>query len=162
MIYKNICLVVQVTRIFLILCIWSSPTGSWLPTLKILAISCNKSDEGIFCYVNENGVTFGELLGNLKKGVGCRPLQTSWEGRWAGGWINHQWPMISTYLCNKPSVRTQKDGIQRGFGSVTTWRCWESVELGESTEAPCPFPMPCPVRHFHLAVPELYPFIINQ
>ena len=28
-------------------------------------------------------------------------------------------------------------------------------------EAQGPFPIPCPMHLFHLAVPELYPFIIN-
>lgn len=28
-------------------------------------------------------------------------------------------------------------------------------------EAPCSFLIPCPMRLLHLAVPELYPFIIN-
>ena len=34
--------------------------------------------------------------------------------------------------------------------------------LRRGTEAPYPFPIPCPVHLSHLAVPGLYPFIINQ
>ena len=50
----------------------------------------------------------------------------------------------------------------------------ESFQVGEHMEvlaelhpregkvAPCPFPTtPCPMHLFHLAVPELYPFIVN-
>ena len=33
--------------------------------------------------------------------------------------------------------------------------------LEEVVEAPSPFPKSCPMSLFHLAVPELYPFIIN-
>lgn len=30
-----------------------------------------------------------------------------------------------------------------------------------SMEAVCPFPKPCPMHSFHLAIPELYSFRIN-
>lgn len=33
---------------------------------------------------------------------------------------------------------------------------------GEGVEAQCPFPMSCPMRLFHRAIPESYPFIINR
>ena len=33
--------------------------------------------------------------------------------------------------------------------------------LGEGMEALNPFPIPCPMHVFHLAVPKLYPFIIS-
>lgn len=45
---------------------------------------------------------------------------------------------------------------------VHRWSCWESGTLGDSVEAPCSFPIPYPVYLFYLAVPSLYPFIINQ
>lgn len=45
---------------------------------------------------------------------------------------------------------------------MNTWRCRGSGVPGESMEALCPFPRPCPVHLFHQAVPELQTFIINQ
>lgn len=51
---------------------------------------------------------------------------------------------------------------KRGFGVLPGW--WACGDLGrvvhlESTEAPSPFPTFCPMHPFHLASPELYPFI---
>ena len=52
-----------------------------------------------------NGVTFGKLLGNLMEAVARGPrhviggvelsvlLPDLWEGKGAGGQVNHQWPM---------------------------------------------------------------------
>ena len=45
--------------------------------------------------------------------------------------------------------------------------CWccgglgRNRKLREGKEVLCSFPMPCPVHLFHLAVSELYPFILN-
>ena len=41
----------------------------WRRELLDLEISCDKSNQSIFCYGNE--VTFGKLLGNLKMETGC-------------------------------------------------------------------------------------------
>ena len=57
-------------------------------------------------------------------------------------------------------MKTQKDGIGAS-GLVNTRRGGENGAPGESIGAPCLFPIPCPVLRFHLAAPELYPFIIN-
>ena len=40
--------------------------SSWLLVLKNLGISCDKSDKGVFCYVNE--VSFGKSLCTLRMG----------------------------------------------------------------------------------------------
>ena len=60
-----------------------------------------------------------------------------------------------TWLCSDVSIKHQKDG----FGEFVVG---EHIEIGGEWyalgEAPCPFPTPCPVHLFHLAVP----FIINQ
>ena len=44
---------------------------------------------------------------------------------------------------------------RRGVRLVNTWS-------GEGMEVLLPFPIPCPVPLFHLAIPELYSFKINQ
>ena len=41
------------------------------------------------------------------------------------------------------------------------WTCWENSTPGEGMETLCPFLIPCSMYLFHLAVPELYPFLIN-
>lgn len=43
--------------------------SSWLTALKMRAISCDRSDKGVFCDINE--VTFGEPLDNLWMGASC-------------------------------------------------------------------------------------------
>ena len=77
-----------------------------------------------------------------------RERERSW--RFNGQWF-HQ-----SFLCNEVFLKTTKKEIQRTSGLVNTWR------FGESMEAPCPFLVPCLLHLFHLAVPELSPFIINQ
>ena len=63
---------------------------------------------------------------------------------------------------NEASIKTQKDGVGRDSGLVSTWRFGESGVPGEGMEAPHPFPVPCSMRLLHLGVPELYPSIISQ
>lgn len=47
------------------------------------------------------------------------------------------------------------------FRFANWWKCLRAARL-EGMEAPHPFPhTPCPMYLAHLAVPELYPFIIN-
>ena len=53
------------------------------------------------------------------------------------------------------------DGVLRASGLVNTCRFGEIGVLRECGSS-LPFLIPCPTRLFHLAVPELYPFIINQ
>ena len=64
-------------------------------------------------------------------------------------------------LCNEASTQTQKDGIWRASALVNTWRFEKSRVLRENMKAPGPFPVLF-LCIFHLAVPELYPFITNQ
>ena len=45
---------------------------------------------------------------------------------------------------------------------VSTSRLGQSAVLGEGVEGLRPFPIPCPMDLFLLAVPELYSFIVNQ
>lgn len=51
--------------------------------------------------------------------------------------------------------------VLRVVGLVDTWRFLESCASGE-IKAPSPFPVPCPMHLFCLAIPELYLFIINS
>ena len=65
-------------------------------------------------------------------------------------------------LCNEASIKTQKDGIWRASQLVNTWRFGENGLPGEGMDALSPFPIPCHMPLFHLAVSELYLFIIDQ
>ena len=55
-----------------------------------------------------------------------------------------------------------------GFGELLGWQTQKVDMLGEwhphreGMEASLPSPLSCPMHFFHLAVPELYPSIINQ
>ena len=71
--------------------------------------------------------------------------------------INHTYAMKASFKKKKK----KKDWVQRVFGLVNTWKFQESGAFGKGMEALHPFPLPCPVHLFHLAVPELYPFMIN-
>ena len=55
------------------------------------------------------------------------------------------------------STKTKGEGSE-SFPLVNTWGFGESGML----EALCPFPILCSMHFFHLALPELNPFIINQ
>lgn len=100
------------------------------------------------------------------------------EERGAGAWISHQWPTIKSIknVCNEASNKTQhlihRDGKYRkkkkemGFGELTGW--WPLGDAGrvecclERARAHHLLPIPCPGHLFHLAVPQLNPFKINQ
>ena len=66
--------------------------------------------------------------------------------------LNHAYVM-------KPPYKSY--GAQRTSELVNTWRYWEGGAPGEDREALLPFPTHYLVHFLHLAVPELYPFIIN-
>ena len=74
-------------------------------------------------------------------------------------WRLNQSPMANDFqscLCNEASLETRKDWVQRASVLVNTWRL-----RGNGIK----FYIPSPVVAlflFHLAVPELYPFIIIQ
>lgn len=105
-------------------------------------------------------VTLGKPL---RMGTGCLrrvglsvscPL-TSREGSVAGGWIYYQWWWYNQpHLCNDASINPQKDGAQRASRLVDMWRFGESSVLGESMEAPHPFPIPCAML-LHPALPSI-------
>lgn len=52
------------------------------------------------------------------------------------------------------------------FGEFLGWgtrgRVGSSGDWRKGVEAPQPFPTPCPVHLFHLAVSDLYPFIVRR
>ena len=68
---------------------------------------------------------------------------------------------VDNYLINDAYVMKLPFKQIKNIGLVNTWKFGESGILGEDMEAPCPFHAPCPMHLFCLAVPELYPFIIN-
>ena len=53
-------------------------------------------------------------------------------------------------LCNEAFIKTQKDRVSEQV------EIWGAVAPGEGRESPCPFPMPCPMHLFHLAVPKSF------
>ena len=55
----------------------------------------------------------------------------------------------------KPPLTTSPNGVNR-------WRFGEHGAQEEGMEVRCPFPIPCPKHHFHLAVPELETVTINR
>lgn len=64
-------------------------------------------------------------------------------------------------LCNKASIETQRTGLE-------SFRVREHVETQEQgcvwrehVKAPCPFSKSCSMHLYYLALPELYPLIIN-
>lgn len=63
-------------------------------------------------------------------------------------------------LGNEASVRPGKDGAQRAPGRVTAGRAGRGSRA-EGVAALSPCPTPCAVRPLHLAVPQLYPLIVN-
>ena len=129
-------------------------------------------DRGVLCYVQE--VTYGISLDLLRMGAGFRENQPcDWRlelsvppvspgsGGGAGDWVVANGQGFSqSWLCNEVSIKTQKDGVRELQG----WWTRGGVEREVSSEhgSSTPLPMPRPVSLFHLAAPELYPFIINQ
>lgn len=94
--------------------------------------------------------------------LGSYARQTFWEGRRAGDfqsptandWINH--------VCVVKLPENPKRMRLREFPGWWTWGDSGRVACSESIEAPCPFPIPCPTRLFHLVISESHPFLINQ
>lgn len=60
------------------------------------------------------------------------------------------------------STQTQKEGVWRASALMNMWRYGESDAPGGALATLCPFPRSFADKLFHLVVPELYPFIINQ
>ena len=81
-----------------------------------------------------------------------------WVGEW--GWrlssITSDPQFNQLCLCNEASTKTQKNRIQRASLLANTWKSEKSDVLGKGMKA---FPIPCPMHLFHLAAPELCPFI---
>ena len=81
-----------------------------------------------------------------------------WEGEW--GWrlssITSDPQFNQLCLCNEASTKTQKNRIQRASLLANTWKSEKGDVLGKGLKA---FPIPCPMHLFHLAAPELCPFI---
>ena len=49
------------------------------------------------------------------------------------------------WVCSGASIKTQKGGVQRASGLVSTQRCWEGGRPGEGTEGLCPLPLTLPL-----------------
>lgn len=54
------------------------------------------------------------------------------------------------------------DEVQRASRLVKVWTFEQSGRLQENMKAVCHLPIPCPRCLFHLALPELQPFIITS
>ena len=86
------------------------------------------------------------------------PVVTSRVGRGARDGV---WSLMANDLIMmKPSQKTRRSR----FGELPNW--WPYIGTGrmgnsESIEAPCLFPIPCPMYFFHLAVPDFYLLIGN-
>ena len=123
---------------------------------KILGISLEESDQVSLAMLMrwllltlETGCQEDRVC-NWRVGLSVPPPTS--EGR--RGWRLSLWPMANDALNHNYVVKhlkTQK--VQRlesfWFGECTgIWGKWSL-----SMEAPCPFPMPCPLHLFHLALP---------
>ena len=145
----------------------------WAP--KTLGISCDEINKDAFCYVNE--VTFGKPLGNLRMRGWLPGEPTVWLEDWnfpshpsvlwgeERGWRVNRLPKANDLINHEYVMKSPWKHKRTGFKELLSW--WTQgdlgrVGLGEGTEVPWPFPLPCPMHLFPLAVPELYPFIINQ
>ena len=49
------------------------------------------------------------------------------------------------WVCSGASIKTQKGGVRRASGLVSTQRCCEGGRPGEGTEGLCPFPLTLPL-----------------
>ena len=77
------------------------------------------------------------------------------------GWRLNQSPLTND-LISHTFIKTQKGQGWESFQLVNMCRFPECVVPGEGMESLHPFPTPCLMHIFHLAVPELYPFVINR
>ena len=60
------------------------------------------------------------------------------------------------------STKSQEDRVWRASRLVSPWRLRENNTLKKSWEVPCPFPMPCQIHLFHLAVPETTSHLLSK
>lgn len=72
--------------------------------------------------------------------------------------ISSQWFDQSCLGLHRNPTRLGSETFQVGEHLEMLWGWWS----GESMDAPHPFPTPLPEGLFHLAVPKLYPFIMNS
>ena len=82
-------------------------------------------------------------------------LPTSIEGRGTGARDGYPDDVISQISVLKPHKNQKKVVWQKG-GDLG-----RGVP-GDGIKAPCPSPIPSLMHLLHLAVPKLYPFIVNQ
>ena len=137
----------------------------WFRVPKSLGTSCAESNKGVFCYVNEltgkapKGGSWlpGEPTLNRRLELSVPPLLSGW-GRRAGGWISHQWPLISSIvpMYNKGSRKTQKEGVWRASKPVCFHIPLCQVPNPRRTEAPLFGTLPS--VSLHLAV-DLCPWL---
>ena len=110
--------------------------------LKPLGFLLWWSGKTIFCYVNK--VILGKSISNGGGGLVARatcpmpgglelsvPLQASTGQRWAGGWIHHQWPVISSLMSMYwTRLRELLEWWTNGdFGRGTHWDMVEALCL---------------------------------
>lgn len=71
-------------------------------------------------------------------------------------------PMASDLVSYAYVMETHKNPkVQRVSGLVNPWRCGETSEAGEGLEASHHLPIPYPILPLHVAVLDLYPFILK-
>ena len=85
----------------------------------------------------------------------------SHAGKWAEDSVVSGQGFNQSHLFEEASMETWKNKVLRTSGLINVKSAGEAGSLGEGMEAPCPFSVLCPVRLFHLAVPELHPLRIN-
>ena len=111
--------------------------------------------EGAGCQENPEPILWRK---GLKLSVSHPPLLLPGGGergwRWnsvsSGQWFKESW------LCDRASIKVQKDEAWRVCRLMNRWRRWESVASGDSMGSFSLFPIPMCL--FLLAVPELCPF----
>ena len=140
----------------------------WHRHPKTLGLSSVKKMIKCPFYVSE--VTFGMPLHHLRIKHWSTWLEscnfqscslTSREGRRAGGWImNGQW-LNQPHLCIDACMKSTKGRVQGTSGLANTRRLRENGTPAGSMDDPCPFHILCPMHLFHLAVPELYSFVVS-
>lgn len=133
--------------------------------LKCLEFSKWWKQQRCLCYVNE--VTLETLFknGGWLPG-GALPEIRVWnfqfhppasrEGRGQRGWslssVTSGQCFNQSCLCNEASINPQRGRVQRVFGLVNSVEIAKSGVPREGMEISLPFPMPCPMHLFNLAV----------
>lgn len=85
---------------------------------------------------------------------------------WEKGWRLNQLPVVNDFISHdyvmKPVQKPTKYRVWRASRLVRMWRFGDSGTLVEGMEALCHLPIPRCMPPFHLAAPELHPFLKNK